>query len=185
MDTETIRQQVSNFPFKLRDNLLLDENGKCPDCIAVLDVGGYYGCVYKQNDKKSFMVVVDKKEVETMYDIYDQLGYSTYFEWDLDEKKVERVRAARGLDYTEEEFWSEVCTPFRHKLLKSLLMEKGINFQASRLEAPPRQADVDKLLKVWNLKLQWYSKFQDRKEEEAYALKNELKAILGVSKLRL
>ena len=45
MDTEFIRQQVSNFPFKRRDNVLLDENGKCPDCIAVLDVDDYYGCV--------------------------------------------------------------------------------------------------------------------------------------------
>ena len=90
MDTEFIRQQVSNFPFKRRDNVLLDENGKCPDCIAVLDVDDYYGCVYKQNDKKSFMVVVDKED-ETIYTIYDEFTYGTCFELDLDKKKFNRV----------------------------------------------------------------------------------------------
>ena len=140
--------------------------------------------VYKQNDKKSFMVVVDKKEDETIYTIYDEFTYGTCFELDLDKKKFNRVFNAHGLEYREEKFWSEVCTPFRRRLLKNLLMEKGIQFEASLFEAPPRQAGVDKLLELWNLKLEWYSKFRDGKETSNVENAMNIK-LGGVSNLRL
>ena len=79
--------QVSNFPFKRRDNVLLDENGKCPDCIAVLDVDDYYGCVYKQNDKKFYGSSGQKKKMKQSIPFMTNLRIAS-FELDLDKKSL-------------------------------------------------------------------------------------------------
>lgn len=189
MNTESIRQQVSNFPFARAGNLILDENNKCPDCSVVLEEDNVYGFVYKLSQNESFMTVIEKAEINNIYDIYDELLNCQFYQLNLNEKKLKRFFAKRGVHYGAEEFWSEACLPFRERLLRNLLMEKGLIIGDSSENSSPQMQGTGDFphLDIWKLKLKQCSLLAKHEEQRAHAVEVQYGNILkgSLSNLRL